>query len=145
MKTCLSLFIIQFIFISPIFAQETPINQSPLEIIKLWNTCYGTAEMDRCANITTIAMRKGKPKSVWVYDTWKQLDKLDYQKETSEVIQEKIDGDVAIIVLQSRIYAVDGYVDQKELFKLVNINGEWLIDDLIVGDEVLEEEKEQQL
>ena len=125
-------------------AQEALPQKTPLEIVELWNTCYGTADMDQCANLTTAAMRKEKPKSVWVYDTWKFLNAVEYRKEESEVLQEKIDGDAAVIVLQTRIYA-DGYVDQKELFKLIQVDGEWLIDDLIVGDEVLEEEKKQQL
>ena len=125
-----------------IHAQETPA-QTPLEVVELWNTTYGTADMDICANLTTAVMRKGKPKSVWVYDSWKQLNTLDYRKEESQIIQQKIDGNTAVIVLQTRIYA-DGYVDQKELFKLIRVDGEWLIDELIIGDEVLEEERKQE-
>lgn len=130
--------IIQLAFISAIYGQATPI-----ETVELWNKTYGTAEMDQCGDITTAKMRDNKPKSVWVYDTWKQLDKIDYRKETSEIIQQKIDADIAIIVVQSRIYALDGYVDQKELFTLLNIDGTWLIDELVVGDEVLEEKHER--
>ncbi len=95
--------------------------------------------MDKCADITSAKMRDNKPKSVWV-DTWKQLDKIDYRKETSEIIRHKIENDGAIIIVQSRICALNSYVDQKELFTLLHIDGTWLIDKLIVGDEVLEEQ-----
>ena len=138
MKVFINVIIIQLAFISAIYGQATPI-----ETIELWNTTYGTAEMDQCGDITTAKMRDNKPKSVWVYDTWKQLDKIDYRKETSKIIRQKIDADMAVIVVQSRIYALDGYVDQKELFTLLNINGTWLIDELVVGDEVLEEKLQQ--
>ena len=138
MKVLISLIIIQLAFISVIYGQATPI-----ETVEIWNATYGTAEMDQCGDITTARMRDNKPKSVWVYDTWKQLDKIDYRKETSEIIRQKIDADIAVIVVQSRIYAIDGYVDQKELFTLLNIDGTWFIDELVVGDEVLEEKHEQ--
>ncbi len=135
MKIFIRLIILQVAFISSVYGQTTPI-----ETVEIWNAAYGTAEMDKCADITTAKMRDNKPKSVWVYDTWKQLDKIDYRKETSEIIRHKIENDSAVIIVQSRIYALNGYVDQKELFTLLHIDGTWLIDKLIVGDEVLEEQ-----
>lgn len=123
--------------------EATPPERTPTETIAIWNAGYGTAEMDACADVTTARMRDDKPKSVWVYDTWKKLNRLGYRKETSAVLQEKIDGDTAVVVLQTRIYADDVYSDQKELFTLMRVDGVWLIDALRVGDEILETQPEQ--
>ncbi len=117
--------------------------RTPSEVVKLWESCYGTAEMDRCGPITTAKMRNDKPESVWVYDVWKDLHRAEYRKEGSEVLKEEIGGEAAIIILQTRIYAMDGYVDQKEMYKLIKVEGEWLIDELVIGDEILEEDLEE--
>lgn len=126
-------------------AQENPTGEAltPAETVDLWNTCYGAATMDACGDITTANMRDNKPKSVWVYDSRKILNGLEQRKDSSEIIKEKIDGDTAMIIVQSRIYTVGGYADQKELFALVKVDGVWLIDDLVVGDEILEDEKQK--
>lgn len=126
------------------YGQETPAKQlTPTETVELWNRCYGTAEMDLCGDITTAKMRDDEPITVWIYDTYKQLKRIGYKKETSEVIEEKINGDVARVGVQSRIVAGGIYSDQKELFILQRIDDKWLIDNLIVGDEQLEEPKKQ--
>ncbi len=116
---------------------------TPREVVERWERCYGTADMDRCGAITTAKMRDNKPISVWVYDLWTKLHRIGYRKKKSELLKEKIDGTSAIIVLQARIDALDGFVDQKEMYKLIKIDDQWLIDDLIIGDEILEEELEE--
>ncbi len=122
----------------PASAEETP-----REVVELWEACYGTAEMDLCGEIVTPKMRDEKPISVWIYDAWKALDRIKYRREKSEVLREEIDEMTAIVVLQARIYALDGFVDQKELYRLLKIDGKWFIDGIIIGDEILEEEQEE--
>lgn len=126
------------------YGQETADKQlTPTETVQLWYRCYGTALMDQCGPITTAHMRDDAPITVWVYDTYKGLKRLGYKVETSEVLEEKINGEVALVAVQTRSVAGGIYADQKEILTLRRINGKWLIDDLIVGDEQLEKPKKQ--
>lgn len=141
--------LLNFLF-TPISGQEissgtlpSAETRTPTETVAIWNAGYGTADMDACADVTTANLRDDKPKAVWVYDTWKHLTRLGYRKEQSDVLQEKIDGETAVVMLQTRIYAIDAYSDQKELFTLIRVDGVWLIDDVQVGDEILEKRPEQ--
>ncbi len=134
---------ILILFLMCVSAVSVHAEETPAEVVDAWEACYGTAEMDQCGEIVTAKMRDDKPISVWVYDAWKALDRIKYRKEQSEVLKEEIDEMTAIVVLQARIYALDGYVDQKELYRLWKIDGEWFIDGIIIGDEILEEEQEE--
>lgn len=51
---------------------------SPVEVVKLFESTYGTANMDQAADLTTPKMRSNRPKAVWIYDTWKALQSIDY-------------------------------------------------------------------
>lgn len=144
MKSFICVFMLHIAFVSAVYAQESPVEAlTPTETVKLFEACYGTAEMDTCAEIVTVGFRNNKPKSVWVYDTWKALNKAQYRKESSEVLRQKIDGDTAYVILQTRIDTAGGFADQKEMYTLLKVDGVWLIHDLRIGDEFLEEEQQQ--
>ncbi|KPJ65304.1 MAG: hypothetical protein AMJ45_05230 [Syntrophobacter sp. DG_60] len=137
--TKLFLLLVFFIFVSCI-SQHL---KSPKKIVAIFDQVYGTSEMSSIASYTTGNFRDAKPKEVWVIDTWKVLKRLEYKRLNSKFIDSKIEGNKAIVVLQTQIHATGGKVDQKEVFYLIKQDGTWKIDELVVTDEELEERKEK--
>ncbi len=43
-------------------------HRSPVDVVSLFDKCYGTPLMDEIADYTTPQFRDNKPKSVWVVD-----------------------------------------------------------------------------
>ena len=70
MKRLLCTLIVVLTFIPAVYAEQTP-----REVVEIFDDAYGTADMDRCGPITTAKMRKDRPASVWVYDIWKGLQR----------------------------------------------------------------------
>ena len=59
--------------------------KSPLQVVKSFDMTYGGPLMVEIADYTTAGFRDYKPKSVWVVDTWKTLNKLKYKRLNSSV------------------------------------------------------------
>ncbi len=114
---------------------------SPLEVVQLFDKCYGGPLMDEIADYTTPGFRDNKPKSVWVVDTWNTLKDIQYERLNSSVIGSQVKGDKAVVILEAKIKAVAGEVTHKEIFYLVKQGGRWLIDELIVTEEEIDPEK----
>ena len=68
-------------------------------------------------------------------DTWNTLKEIQYERINSSVIESKVKGDKAIIVVEAKIKAVAGEVTQKEVYYLVKVAARWLIDELVVTHE----------
>ena len=115
--------------------------KSPIEVVKLFDKCYGRPCMDEIADYTTPKFRDNKPKSVWVVDTWKTLKEIKFQRLNCSVIDTKVKGDRAVVVLESKIKTVAGETTQKDIFYLIKQGERWLIDELIVTDEEIDIEK----
>ena len=143
MKALRSLKIIPFLLIFLLLVLNTGHAQhkSHLEVVKLFDKCYGGPLMDEIADYTTPSFRNNKPKSVWVVDTWKTLKDIQYERLNSSVIESKVKGDKAIVVVEAKIKAVAGEVTQKEIYYLVKEGERWLIDELAVTDEEIDPEK----
>ena len=109
--------------------------KSPIEVVKLFDKAYGSPSMDEIANYTTPKFRDNKPKSVWVVDTWKTLQKIKYERLNSSVIDSKVKGKRAVVVTEAKIETVVGETTQKDIFYLIKQGERWLIDKLIVTDE----------
>ncbi len=75
--------------------------KSPLEVVKLFDKCYGGPLMDEIADYTTPSFRDNKPKSVWVVETWKTLKDIQYERLNSSVIGSQVKGDKAIVILEA--------------------------------------------
>ena len=112
--------------------------KSPIEVVKLFDKAYGSPSMDEIANYTTPKFRDNKPKSVWVVDTWKTLQKIKYEKLNSSVIDTKVKGDRAVVVTEAKIKTIVGETNQKDIFYLIKQGERWLIDKLIVTDEEID-------
>ena len=133
--------LIAFLLISSSICYAQP--KSPIEVVKLFDKCYGRPCMDEIANYTTPKFRDNKPKSVWVVDTWKTLKEIKYEKLNSSVIDTKVKDDKAIVVTETKIKTVVGETTQKDIFYLIKQGERWLIDELIVTDEEIDLNKIQ--
>jgi len=97
--------------------------------------------MDEIADYTTPSFRDNKPKSVWVVDTWKSLQDIQFERLNSSVISSEVKDDKAIVIVEAKIKAVAGEVTQKEIFYLIKQGDRWLIDELIVTDEEIDTDR----
>jgi hypothetical protein len=133
-------FLLLFFFVNSNLCLAQP--KPPLEVVRLFEKHYSGPLMDEIADLTTPRFRDNKPKAVWIVETWKTLNKIKYEKLNSSVIDSKVEGDKAIVVLKAKITtAGSGEVSHKEVYYLVKEGGTWLIDDLIVTDEEIDLEK----
>ncbi len=112
--------------------------KSPIEVVKLFDKCYGHPCMDEIANYTTPKFRDNKPKSVWVVDTWKTLREIKFQRLNCSVIDTKVKDDKAVVVTETKIKTVAGETTQKDIFYLIKQGERWLIDELIVTNEEID-------
>jgi hypothetical protein len=143
--------LIALVFLSASFlfigCQKNPVlieshEQTPSEVVTDWIKVYGV-DMDKASELTTLEFREGKAKQVWASEYYKALKSAKYKHLGGKVIEEKIEGDKAVVVLQAEIDTVAGSAKQKEFYLMRRINGEWLIDDIIVKEEEVEELKEK--
>ena len=114
---------------------------SSVEIVEAFTGAYGGPNMDEIAELTTPRFRDGKLKSVWVVDTWKELTKIGYERLRYSVLESKVKGDRAVVVIDAKITTKAGETIQKEIFYLVKNDEKWLIDELLVTDEEFEFDK----
>ncbi len=115
--------------------------KSPIDVVNLYDSCYGRHCMDEIADLTTPIFRNYQPKSVWVVDTWKALNLMGYERLSSSIVDSKIKDDKAIVLMEAKIKTVAGETIQKEIYYLIKEDKEWLIDDLTVTDEEVDLEK----
>jgi len=109
-------------------------------VVKLFDKAYGGPLMHEIADYTTPGFRDNKPKSVWVVDTWKSLNKLKYKRLNSSIISSKVNDDEAIVIMESKIKTAAGEAIQKEVYYLVKEGKRWLIDELVVADEEIDQD-----
>ena len=88
--------------------------------------------MDEIADLTTPKFRDNKPKSVWVVDTWKTLQKLKYKRLDSNIIDSKIEDNKLMVVVKAKIETATRETIRKEIYYLVKDGNRWLIDEMIV-------------
>ncbi len=97
--------------------------------------------MDEIADYTTPNFRNNKPKSVWVVETWKTLQKIQYERLNSSIMHSEIKDDKAVVIMEAKIKTACGALRQKETYYLVKKGERWLIDELVITDEDIDPEK----
>lgn len=137
------LFIAIFILVCYSLLNQPTSKLSPNEVVALFDKTYGTSEMSDIAPYTTGKFRDDKPRELWVIDTWKALKNIKYKRLNSKIIDSKIEGDKAVVILQTEYSSVGGKANQKEVFYLIKEKGIWKIDELVVTDEEVEGRKEK--
>ena len=133
-----TVFIIFLPLITLFFLQANILNaetKSPEEVVKMFIAGYGTARMDEAADLTTDKFRGDRPKSVWVVETWKTLNAIEYGRKESKVIDSRIGEKKAVVLVESEITTNPANAVQREIYILTKDENRWLIDDLIVTDE----------
>ncbi len=117
-----------------------PQEKTPGKVVIKWTKVYGI-DMDIAAELTTLEFREGKPKRVWASETYRVFKSVGYKHLGGEIIEEKIEGDKALVILQGKISTIAGGAKQKEFYLLKKVDGEWLIHDIKVKEEEVEEGK----
>jgi hypothetical protein len=108
---------------------------SPVDVVELFSAQYGNASMDETADCTTEDFRDNRPKSIWIVDTWRALQRIEYRRLHSSVVGSKIKDNRAAVILNARIGTAAGETNQKEIYYLIKQGQKWLIDRLQVTDE----------
>jgi uncharacterized protein YchJ len=116
--------------------------KSPEQVVELFQKSYGTPRMDEIGPYTTENFRDNMPITVWVNKTWNNLKKFGYNKVEFKLLDVEYNDlkDHAKVTAAARIKTEACTATQKEIYLLIKEGDYWLIDDLIVTDEVLDEE-----
>jgi hypothetical protein len=125
-----------FIILVPLaYAEEI----SPRGVVLQWTKIYGV-DYYQAADLTTLEFRKGKSKEEWADQIGEILGSVKYKHLGGKVIEETISGDNAAVVLDARIYTIVGSAKQKEIYELKKIDGIWLINNIAVKEEEIEDD-----
>ncbi|MEE8423461.1 MAG: hypothetical protein V3S49_02885 [Thermodesulfobacteriota bacterium] len=121
------------LFCSPLYAQE----HAPKDIVKEWIEVYGV-DQSKASELTTLRLRNGRTKSAWAEETSAPLKQLGYKHLGGKVLGDTIKRGKteAAVALRSTIDTIVGKTEQTEIYILVLEDGKWLIDELLVRDEV---------
>jgi hypothetical protein len=68
-------------------------------------------------------------------DTWKTLKDIQYERVNSPMITSKVKDDRAVGIAEAKIKAAAVEATQRQIYYLVRVREQWLIDELIVTDE----------
>ena len=130
------------LFSLPLYAQE----HSPQDTVKEWIKFYGV-DQDNAAELTTVRLRRGMTKKAWAKDRYRKLRDIGYKHLGGKFLGEKIrnDGLEAMVVLRAKIDSIVGISEQTEVYILTLEDGKWLIDEVIVRDEIDADELEKKL
>ena len=115
--------------------------KTPLEIVEIFMSTYGTPKVSQLAYYTTSYFRNYKPKELWVIETWEVLSELGYRHLSGEILEEKIKDNKAIIITSSNIETLAGKTLQREIYCLIKTEEGWKLDELLIEDETVEAEK----
>jgi hypothetical protein len=135
-----------FVYLLCGFEVSNAQDKSAVEVVNLFDSHYGGPDMDAIAGYTTAKFRLDRPKSVWVVDIWRVLNKMKYKRVGSVVVDSKFtDNKKAVILVEAKIKINEKETTQKEVYYLTREAEKWLIDDLVVVDGEVDLEKNTSL
>ena len=109
-----------------LFAQDSPL--SPGEVVQLWQTVFPN-NLDRAANMTTLAFRQGVLKEQWIETQEPLLRGMQMRYGKGEVLYEEIRGNEARVIIRVRVSSWMGTDIKNELYSLVKgPEGLWFVD-----------------
>jgi len=107
---------------------------SPERVIKEWAKVYGV-DMNKAAEFTTEKFRNGKPKDLWASEMSEKLKEIDYKPIQGKVAKHILGGsEYAFVDFRRAISTKDGPLHKIESYKLKNVSGRWLIDEVEIRD-----------
>jgi hypothetical protein len=115
---------------------------SPEQVVELFHKSFGTSRMDEIGPYTTGHFRDDLPISVWISKTWDELKSYGYKKTKFKLLEKEYSEDKnhIKITVAAKIETDVGSAAHKENYFLIKEAGFWLIDELIVTDEIVDEE-----
>ncbi len=106
----------------------------PEKVIKEWAKVYGV-DMNKAAEYTTEKFREGKPKNVWASEISLKLKEFDYKSIEGKVAKHIFkEPEYAFVDFRRVISTKEGTFHKMESYKLKNVNGRWLIDEVETRD-----------
>ena len=112
--------------------------KTPLEVVEIFMSTYGTPNVSQLAYYTTPYFRNYKPKELWVIETWEVLSDLGYRHLSGKILEKKVKGNTAIIITSSNIETLAGKTLQREIYCLIKTEEGWKLDELLIEDETVE-------
>ncbi len=107
---------------------------SPERVIKEWAKVYGV-DMNKAAEFTTEKFREGKPKDLWASEMSDRLREIEYKTIQGKVAKRVLGGsEYAFVDFIRTISTKYGSSHKMESYKLKNIGGKWLIDEVEIRD-----------
>ncbi len=103
----------------------------PPQVVQHWITVY-PKDLNTAVTLTTANLRDGWSQKEWVRTKKPLLALIQLQHLNGEVLSEEITGIQAIVMVNAHISTIVGEQMQRERYRLLRVNGQWLIDDVTV-------------
>ncbi len=111
----------------------------PSQIVQHWITVY-PKDLDTAVTLTTINLRQGWSQKEWVRTQKVPLAMTQLQYLNGEILSEEITGIQALVMVNAHISTIVGEQMQRERYRLLQVNGKWLIDSVkVLTERVLEQ------
>ncbi len=104
---------------------------SPSQVVQRWITVY-PKDLDTAVTLTTANLRDGWSQKEWVRTKKAPLAMTQLKFLGGEILSEEITGIQAIVMVNAHISTIVGEQVQTERYRLLRVNGQWLIDDVTV-------------
>jgi len=104
---------------------------TPTQVVQQWLTVY-PKDLNTAATLTTINLRQGWSQKEWVRTKKALLAMTQLRSLGGEILSEEISGIQALVMVNAHISTIVGEQIQQELYRLLRVNGQWLIDEMKV-------------
>ncbi len=103
----------------------------PWPIVQQWIAVY-PKDLNNAVTLTTINLRRGWSQKEWVRTKKALLAMTQLRSLGGEILSEEITGIQALVMVNAHISTIVGEQMQRERYRLLHTNGQWLIDDVTV-------------
>ena len=114
------------------FAKDNTV--SAYEFVQEWIKTYGINH-ERAAEMMTIHHRGGMSKAEWVTTYASYIEHVKYKHLGGQLISVQEEEHKAKVILKSSVDSIRGPIVQYEIYDLLKIDGDWLIDFIDIKDE----------
>ncbi len=115
----------------PPFVNAVGAENSPSQVVEQWIAVY-PKDLNTAVTLTTANLRDGCSQKEWVRTKKAPLAVTQLRYLDGEVLSEEITGIQAIVMVNAHISTIVGEQMQRERYRLLHTNGQWLIDDVTV-------------
>ena len=115
----------------PPFVNAVGSESSPGQVVQHWMTVY-PKDLNTAVTLTTINLRDGWSQKEWVRTKKVPLAVTQLRYLDGEVRSEGVTGIQALVMVNAHILAIVGEQMQQERYRLLRVQGQWLIDSVKV-------------